>query len=479
MEDASDAGSQPPRPKKPRESLSEEEKCIRSVLESGGKAEKSAQRFVPTNTERTDRWAVKAFTSWISERNQRSQGETCPEDILDRNDSELLNKWLSVFVLEVRRENGSRYLPASLRLLLSGLLRHMRRNSVGPVHNLLDKNDVRFHGLRLALEAVEQTAPREGSGVKRLQYMTEAEENHLWNVGILGCETPQALLLSVLFQNGRHLGIRGGKEHRQLSLSQFSREDDHWKFTEMHGDVAQLRRVIRRYPCASLGKRCHVYLLDLYMERLPQDAKGRDAFYFSPLQFFSPEKGQPWFSAIPIGKNKLDRLMKDSRHAARLDDESPLIAQSPLIDSHSLHADHLSPGYTQQPAVPPQLKGKTRSHSEVLQDVTDSHLEHLAPRYIQQPVMHTRLEGKTKRQSEIVQDLTDSHTEHLAPRYTQQPVVHPRMEGKPKSQTGVVQDLTDSHSLSKDHPGPSRASHRTPKLVWCLVPMLYAGETDE
>ena len=48
------------------------------------------------------------------------------------------------------------------------------------------------------------------------------------------------------------------------------------------------------------------------MERLPDDAKLKDAFYFAPLQKFSSEKGEPWFSAVPVGKNTLDRIVKDS-----------------------------------------------------------------------------------------------------------------------------------------------------------------------
>ena len=154
--------------------------------------------------------------------------------------------------------------------------------------------------------------------VKHTSIITEAEEERLWEMGILGCETPKALVRSVFFLNGKNLCLRGGQEHRDLRMLQFVREVDHWKYIEagsknFRGGIADLRRenkVVRQYPCSALGKRCHVYLLDLYMERLPPEAKEKNAFYFTPLQIYPPDKGKPWFSAMPIGRNTLDRLMK-------------------------------------------------------------------------------------------------------------------------------------------------------------------------
>ena len=112
--------------------------------------------------------------------------------------------------------------------------------------------------------------------------------------------------------------LRGGQEHRNLKLSQFVREKDHWKHIEtgsknFRGGVADLRRenkVFCQYPCSQLGNRCHFRLLDLYMEKLPAEAKEKNGFYLSPLQKFTKES-KPWFSLTPLGKNTLDRFVKD------------------------------------------------------------------------------------------------------------------------------------------------------------------------
>ena len=77
------------------------------------------------------------------------------------------------------------------------------------------------------------------------------------------------------------------------------------------GGAADLRRenkVVQQYPCPAVGCACHVYLLDLYFSKLPEGAKEKDVFYFSAVQKTPTNPSQPWFTNIPIGWNKLDRL---------------------------------------------------------------------------------------------------------------------------------------------------------------------------
>ena len=67
--------------------------------------------------------------------------------------AELLNKWLSLFMMEVRKVDGSRYPPLLLHLILCGLQRYMRQNNDSPV-NVFNKQDVRSRGLRGTIESV-------------------------------------------------------------------------------------------------------------------------------------------------------------------------------------------------------------------------------------------------------------------------------------------------------------------------------------
>jgi len=47
------------------------------------------------------------------------------------------------------------------------------------------------------------------------------------------------------------------------------------------------------------------------MQRLLKEAKEMNVFYYSTLQKFLKEEGMPWFSTVRIGKNSLDRYVKD------------------------------------------------------------------------------------------------------------------------------------------------------------------------
>ena len=52
-------------------------------------------------------------------------------------------------------------------------------------------------------------------------------------------------------------------------------------------------------------------MLDLYFSKLPEVAKEKSVFYFTPLQNTPADRKKPWFTGVPIGWNKLDRFVRD------------------------------------------------------------------------------------------------------------------------------------------------------------------------
>ena len=178
----------------------------------------------------------------------------------------------------------------------------MRRNNSHPF-DIFDKKDVRFRRFHGTMETTYQNLHKEGVGVeiRHASIISEVEEAILWEWQILGCHSP----------SGKSFCLRGGKEHRELKLSQFQRDNNHWKYTEYGsknfcGGLADLRRenkVVRQFACPTAGDHFHVRLLDFYVSKLPKGAEKKDAFYFTPKTPEDPEK--PWYSAVPIGWNKL------------------------------------------------------------------------------------------------------------------------------------------------------------------------------
>ena len=74
--------------------------------------------------------------------------------------------------------------------------------------------------------------------------------------------------------------------------------------------------------------------------------QSKDCFYFPPLQKLPGDPTKPWFSAIPVGWNKLDRMVKEMLEAVNIADKS----------DHSLH-----------------VTGVTRMYKHGIQEKTSSY----------------------------------------------------------------------------------------------------------
>ena len=112
-----------------------------------------------------------------------------------------MNYWLSKFVLEAKNTNGDQYPPDRLYCICSGLLRFIRESM--PKINIF--KDPTFTGFLRTLDNEMKHLHSPGLGVKkkhagRLSHaITNEEENLLWEKGLLGDTSPQALLDTMLY----------------------------------------------------------------------------------------------------------------------------------------------------------------------------------------------------------------------------------------------------------------------------------------
>ena len=146
--------------------------------------------------------------------------DAVPGNILFSCDAVALNRWLSLFVVEARKKDGSRYPSKTLTILLCGLKKYMTKVNLC-VPNFLNEKDARFAGLRGTRDTVAHQPCEKGVGaaVKHTKVISSKEESLLWSQGSLGMTSPTALLNAVFFMNGKTLCLRGSREHKTLKVS--------------------------------------------------------------------------------------------------------------------------------------------------------------------------------------------------------------------------------------------------------------------
>ena len=96
-------------------------------------------------------------------------------------------------------------------------------------------------------------------------------------------------------------------------------------------------KTVRQYAQHELGNRCHVYLLKLYISKLAPAAIDKDIFYCKPLVMVPNNDSKPWYTAVPIGHNKLNQKLKDIFSKAHLNTDKK--------SYHSLRATSISRMY--------------------------------------------------------------------------------------------------------------------------------------
>ena len=134
--------------------------------------------------------------------------------------------------------------------------------------------------------------------------------------------SPKGLLRCVFFYVGKSFCLRGGEEHRCLTLSQFTRlhKPDRYVYSEKSskniGKEAYIKpkwitKQLQLLPILRLKNAVQFYLLDLYISKLPKGAVENDLFYCKPMASPPLDDSCPWYFNVPIGKNTLSKMVAD------------------------------------------------------------------------------------------------------------------------------------------------------------------------
>ena len=143
----------------------------------------------------------------------------------------------------------------------------------------------------------------------------------MWRSGVLNVVSPKGLLRCVFFYVGKSFCLRGGQEHRDLTLSQLKRfkKPDRYIYSEKasknrQGGLNQAKvehKTVTIVVNPTAKERCPVFVLDLYISKLPKAAVENDLFYCKPMSNTPLNESSPWYFNIPVGKNMLSKMVPD------------------------------------------------------------------------------------------------------------------------------------------------------------------------
>ena len=236
--------------------------------------------------------------------------------------------------------DGTEYTPQSLYLLLAGLQRYIRKHNPSKELNIFE--DSVFKPVKNFCDSIFKRLQAKdiGTETKATPVIIEAKEDKLWHAGVVSLDNPPGLLRPTFFYNGMNFCLRGGMEHHNLKLSQIQKETSMvdrntintyvyqefgFKYNQAGFSSLNLQnKVVKQHESSFL--RCHVKIPDKYLQVLPAEAVETDVFYSKPLASVPSNPDAPWFLSTPIGKKKLNVMVKE------------MCAEARISTNYSLHA---------------------------------------------------------------------------------------------------------------------------------------------
>ena len=170
----------------------------------------------------------------------------------------------------------------------------------------------------------------------------------LWSSGVLGSHSPKSLLNAVFFLNGKNFALRDTEQYH-LRISQLKRVEDPVGYIYVENgsknrsgglqDFKVPNKSVTSY--ASGGDRCHVYLLDLYLSKLPVDAFLEDILYMRPLATIPARADMPWYARNRLGQNSCSKMITVMCEEAGISGKKLITAYAVQLLQRSLRKEFL------------------------------------------------------------------------------------------------------------------------------------------
>lgn len=226
-------------------------------------------------------WAVRLFNSWKEDRNKKAEilKDVAPVngELLFMSDSDL-DMNLRRFISEIKKKDGEEYRGNTLYEIIASIQYYLRGKK--RIINFFDSEN--FQSLRKVLDAKMKMLAKQGIGITKRQatVITAEQEIKMWDAKILGTDTPQKLLDTLLYSLGLNLALRAGQEHRCLRVgvnSQLSiKQGDGRRYIQYIEDVSKTNsgginhrklqpKSTRVYETPEVPEKCPVQILEKYL----------------------------------------------------------------------------------------------------------------------------------------------------------------------------------------------------------------------
>ena len=263
------------------------------------------RRAIPATTLKDTKYCTTIWNEWCSHKLTNYEDAIPPLEELNLSSS------LNSFIFEVRKKDGSEFLPDTLHHIVSGI-----RCNGKPGIDIY--NDAEFADFRSCLDSEMKRLQSSGLGPRKrkAEPLSFEEEEILWRKGLLGDGNPQALVDTLVVMNIIYFTLRSSSEHRQLRSNpcqiKLVERPGHRPYLEYTEDISKnclgglngrkiTPHVVHHYDNPENPERCFVHLLKLY-QQLQTPYRPTNAFYFRPLK--NPT-ADTWFATKPIGHNTL------------------------------------------------------------------------------------------------------------------------------------------------------------------------------
>ena len=236
-----------------------------------------------------------------------------------------LNELLSEFILSVRTKEGQEYEPSSLRGMVASFERHLKRKSY-PVSII---NDLAFKKLRKTLQSKQKQLKKQGRGNKpnASVALTEDEIKVLFDKGLLGVSSLEAILKTLWLNNSLHFGLRGVKEHHDMrwgdvKLCKTDQGVEYLEFNERQtktrtgADHRDVRPFAPKMFSTDGSEKDPVAVYKLFVQKKPEKMKDPDAPFYIAVNNVSMES-----KCNAVCTNKLGSLMKEMSNKAGLQND--------------------------------------------------------------------------------------------------------------------------------------------------------------